>query len=76
MSSLNFGLRLKELRLEAGLTQAQLGEKALYSRTSINRWERSRRHPSWDHVRILAEALGVPMSAFLPEEKLPQKSRK
>ncbi len=70
LSSIDFGARLKILREAAGLTQGQLAEKALYSRSSVNRWERSHRSPSWDHVRILAEALGVEMSAFTDGEKI------
>ena len=58
------------------LHHGELAEKALYSRSSVNRWERSHRSPSWDHVRILAEALGVPMSAFTDGEKTLQKSSK
>ncbi len=69
LSSIDFGARLKLLREQAGLTQGELAEKALYSRSSVNRWERSHRSPSWDHVRILAEALGVSMSAFTEGDK-------
>jgi transcriptional regulator with XRE-family HTH domain len=64
MDASNFGLRLKELRTRAGLTQPELAERAGLSKAGIADWEQGRRKPSWEVVLKLADALGVDCSAF------------
>lgn len=57
----SFGERLKELRLEKGLSHAGL-EKELngkVSRTAIGFYENNKRVPGLDAVIILAEYFGV-----------------
>ena len=56
-----FAERLKELRIEAGLTQDQLS-KALnnvITSSAIGLWELKKRTPNLDAVIILAEFFGV-----------------
>src|SRR5215831_70232 len=62
-----FAARLHELRIEAGLTQEQLAERAEVKRGAIARWERGVREPSWSNVVALVKALGVDANAFLQE---------
>lgn len=57
--------RLRELRIEAGLTQDQLADKAGVSRGTVARWEQGTREPSWSNVIALVGALGVECTAFL-----------
>jgi transcriptional regulator with XRE-family HTH domain len=64
MASGDFGLRLKELREVAGLTQPGLAEKAGMSKGGIADLEQGVNQPSWDSVRKLAAALGVTTEAF------------
>lgn len=53
-----FGDLLKDYRLDAGLTQEELAERAGLSSDAVSTLERgSRRHPHRDTVRLLAEAL-------------------
>jgi putative transcriptional regulator len=56
--------RLKPLRLKAGLSQAELAERAGLQRTTVNRLESARTfyvpHPAT--LRALAKALGVTVS--------------
>jgi transcriptional regulator with XRE-family HTH domain len=55
-----FGQRLRRLRIAAGLTQAELAERAGMSAKSIAALERGRRqHPHPPTVRALAQALGL-----------------
>ncbi len=54
-------IRLKRLRLEAGLSQEQLGYKSRTSFTTINRIEGGRK-PKNDTLRRIARALGVPVA--------------
>jgi transcriptional regulator with XRE-family HTH domain len=64
----SFARRLRELRDAAGLTQAQLAEKAGLHRQGIAKLENGEREPAWGTVRALARALGVTCSAFESEE--------
>jgi transcriptional regulator with XRE-family HTH domain len=59
-----FGLRLKELRQQAGLTQSQLAEKAGVSTAGIANLEQGRHEPGWSTVLALAAALDVDCRAF------------
>jgi transcriptional regulator with XRE-family HTH domain len=60
----DFGPRLKALREKAGLSGAQLAEKAGTSRQQVHQLERGDYRPSWDMVQALAAALGVPTDTF------------
>ena len=64
-----FAGRLRELRDEAGLTQQQLGERADLSQAGIADLEQGRRHPAWQTVVALCQALRVSPEAFLKEPK-------
>ena len=61
---MSFGKRLKELRVAAGLTQAQLAEKVGRHRESIAFLEADKNDPGWASVQALAAALGVDCTAF------------
>ena len=54
-----FGKRLKELRREAGMTQAQLAALLLVSKTTICQWETSKQEPSLEDVVQLAKIFDV-----------------
>lgn len=83
MDSSSFGIKLKELRTAAGLTQAALAEKAGVSKGGIANIEQGIREPVWSTIVALAAALGVDCSAFQQspptaetEVKKPAKRRK
>jgi transcriptional regulator with XRE-family HTH domain len=54
-----FGVKLFQLRIEAGMTQADLAEKANLSIDSISRIERGDRAPSFESLERIAAALEV-----------------
>jgi len=54
-----FGKRVRELRLERGLSQEQLGQLAGLDRTYISSAEAGRRNVSLKTIYKLAEALEV-----------------
>ena len=60
-----FGERLKELREAAGLTQAELAERAGLSQRAVSHWEQKLREPSWSAVVALSGVLDVDCTAFL-----------
>ncbi len=54
------GHRLKALRIEAALTQAELAEKAGLAVNTVARLERDEGEPHMTTARKLAAAFGVP----------------
>jgi len=51
----NFAERLKELRIEAGLKQEELGEKIGVQRMTFYRWENGSNPPSNENLLLLAQ---------------------
>lgn len=54
-----FAERLKDLRIEKGLTQGQLAKRTGISRSAITMWEQRTRIPSAVAIIILAKFFGV-----------------
>jgi transcriptional regulator with XRE-family HTH domain len=59
-----FAARLRELREGAGLTQAQLAERAGVHKLTVAKLEQGIREPSWATVLVLSDALGLECTAF------------
>lgn len=59
------GEKLRAARKAAGLTQAQLAEKAGYTQRDVSRWESGVVEPVASTVRKLADALGCPADAII-----------
>ena len=51
--------KLKELRKQAGLTQAELGRLSGLSGVTINRYEKGIRQPKYPNIIKISNALGV-----------------
>lgn len=60
-----FGDRLKNLRLEKGLTQTELGKRVGLSRRMIVHYEKHATRPPADKVLSLANALGLPFNELV-----------
>ena len=54
-----FSERLKELRIEAGLSQEKLANAVGLTHTAIGLWEQGKRTPNLDAVIVLAEFFSV-----------------
>ncbi len=50
---------LREARLRAGLSQAELAQRAGKARSAIGRWERGEVKPSFETLRDLVRACGL-----------------
>ncbi len=59
------GKRIKELRLELGLTQEKLGEITNLDRTYISGIERGVRNPSLKNIEKISKALKTTASSLL-----------
>lgn len=53
------GILLREARLRAGLSQAELARRAGKQRSAIGRWERGEVQPSFETLRELVRACGL-----------------
>ena len=68
--NIKFGKIIKELRIERGLSQEELGHKAGLHRTYIGMIERAEKNITIENINKLSKALGVPLSSiFLRVEK-------
>lgn len=60
-----FGLVLKKMRLEAGMSQEKLGLHTGLDRTFISMLERGKRSPSLRTIVLLSECLSITPSEFI-----------
>jgi len=63
---MDFPTKLRNLRIQRGLTQMELAEKLGTSQSSITSWEQNRREPDFLTIKRIADFFHVPMSALLP----------
>lgn len=69
MDQQKFGVFLRQLRREKGLTQEQLAEQLCVSNRSVSRWETGRNLPDFALLPQLAQLLGVGMEELLNGER-------
>lgn len=65
---LAFGLRVKELRLEKGLSQEKLANLAGVDRTYMTQVENGKRNISIENIRKVCIALNVSLSDFFASQ--------
>jgi transcriptional regulator with XRE-family HTH domain len=61
------GTKIKQARLAAGLTRAQLGDKAKVSAKTIENWEGDQSEPPLKRLKALGRILDVPLQEFFDE---------
>lgn len=65
-----FGQNLHDARKKAGLTQKELAEKSGISLSSIKRYEKGEREPTWTIIETLATTLNIDDSLLVnPKDK-------
>lgn len=64
--------RIRELRLEAGLSQQALGDAVGTSKMTISDLERGSMQLTQDYMRRIAQALGVVPADLLPAQDNPE----
>lgn len=74
------GMLIREARLLAGISQAELGDRVGLDRAQIARWERDAVQPSFETLRELLRACGYDLSLQLarhePDEREEEQIRK
>ena len=76
---MNIGNKIKQLRLKAGLTQEQLGDRLGISAQSISKWETAVTMPDISLLPLLSSELGVTIDEIFDltvEQKLQRIERR
>lgn len=68
---MTIGERIKEARLNAGITQRELSEKLGVSFVNISQWENGTRKPKYETRQKIADALGVTVDYLLGRTNQP-----
>ncbi len=64
---MNFGEKIKQARIEAGLTQEDLAEILAVSRSAIAKWESNRGLPDVSNLKVISQVLNVSVDYLLDE---------
>lgn len=64
---MKIGQKIKELRLESGLTQMQLSNMVGSSQKAIDYWERSVNEPKASYIIKLVKAFGISYDEFFDD---------
>lgn len=64
---IKLGARIREIRLQKNLTQAELANKCQCNRNYISMLERGERNPSYKSLIMIAEGLGVKIQKIVKE---------
>ena len=67
MKNNTFGKRLKELRVEKGLSQQKLGELLGFCNQTISFWESGSREPDLDTLLMISKYFEVSLEDLLEE---------
>lgn len=65
---MSIGQRIKEVRTQLGITQAQLARRIGTTTQNISQYERNIRNPKFATLQKIASALGCDVTIFLPSQ--------
>ncbi len=63
-----FGQKLKELRVEKGLSQRELGERLGFCNQTVSFWESGRREPDLDTLLKIARFFDIATEELLEDK--------
>ena len=66
---MDFGIKVKKLRENAGMTQAELADRLDVSRPAIGTWESGKARPRLNKLQQLADLFGVTVSELMGEDQ-------
>lgn len=64
---LKFGMRIRQLREQAGYSQEAFADACGYARSYMSRIERGLGNPSLDAIEVLANALRIPVAELFSD---------
>lgn len=78
---MDLGDKIKELRKQKGMTQAELGLAVGVCNRTISGWEHKRYNPNYDNISELERVLGEPLRGYEmvllpPRKRKPSKDKK
>lgn len=65
---MTLGEKIKKARKEAGMSQEQLAEKLLVSRSAIAKWETDKGLPDVQNLKSISSVLGITVDYLLDED--------
>lgn len=65
-----FGVRLKYLRMQDGLTQTELGNALEIAKSTISMYESGKREPDFETIEKFADYFNVDMATFFPSGEI------
>lgn len=68
-----FGDKLKKLRTDNNLTQDELAEKIMVTRTAISKWETNRGYPSIDSLKELSKLFDISIDELIQDSDVENK---
>lgn len=71
---MQFGEKLRALRKDAGMTQAEMAEKLMVSRQAVSKWETNLSVPDIDNVLAICKLFHVSSDDLMREENTVQKA--
>ena len=73
---MDFGDKLKEIRMKEGLSQEQLADKIGVSRQAITKWETKKGMPDVENIVILGEIFKMTLDELILQETKAQQEKK
>lgn len=61
----DLGQKIKELRMDKGLTMEEFGKLCNTEKQTVNNWEKGRNEPSPDRLKMIADVAGKSVSEFV-----------
>lgn len=61
----DLGQKIKELRMDKGLTMEEFGKLCNTEKQTVNNWEKGRHKPSPDSLKLIADIAGKSVSEFV-----------
>lgn len=61
----DLGQKIKELRINKGLTMKEFGKLCNTEKQTVNNWEKGRNEPSPDRLKLIADMAGKSVSEFV-----------
>ena len=74
--NVDFGTRIKSLRLSRSMTQEQLAQKLYVTRTMVSKWERDVSFPDTQTLPRLAQIFGISLEELMNAKAAPEPRKK
>lgn len=72
---MTFSEKLKKLRADKGLTQDELAEKLLVTRTAISKWETGKGYPGIDSLKTISNLFDTTIDELISDGDIDDKKR-